>query len=494
MNRKYNLKITSITTIGNLILVIYLVTSCNNKGNCQSKSDPYLPYEITINCDSCEDQKVELLKVNMVSGRTVTINGENLDHSNKTELVGLTNESALTILKIGENSGTWLYVRPGTKLKIFSTEKEIRFEGTDAKMNQFFRRGYQAFLGLENQKSNILLDFPEEQIRQRLTIWKVEIDKINREVENDQSLDAKSKKIIVQNNLFLHINLAADYLNEKVQTTKSAATINDAKFLSKLPIEQLYIDVNMESYRTLIKDEFQNIFMPKLYKQLTASGKSVIGDSIAFHADRIIMDDPRLRNISEYLRALNVNYWLHNLKAISDYERPLDNFKISFPNSKYLTELELTLDKYNALGKGKNAKNFTANLTDGKQISLDQFKGKVIYIDTWATWCGPCIKELPASEKLQEYFKKDTSLVFMYLSIDTNINNWKKFLEKKPNLGGIHCIQSNPDKGDFIWKLYNMQGIPHYILIDKEGKISKNFASRPSSQNIKNEIESLLIQ
>lgn len=71
------------------------------------------------------------------------------------------------------------------------------------------------------------------------------------------------------------------------------------KFLSKPTIEQVYIDVSLDSYQTLIGEEFRSNLIPQLYKHLTASGKSAIGDSMA-HIDRMIMNNPRLTDISEY--------------------------------------------------------------------------------------------------------------------------------------------------------------------------------------------------
>ena len=81
----------------------------------------------------------------------------------------------------------------------------------------------------------------------------------------------------------------------------------------------------------------------------------------------------------------------------------------------------------------------------------------------------------------------------MYVSIDDDVNKWKSFLNKHKDLAGIHINQIDQDRVDSIWKLYNMRGIPHYILIDQKGKIKWNNSPRPSSPKLISEIEKMLL-
>ena len=117
------------------------------------------------------------------------------------------------------------------------------------------------------------------------------------------------------------------------------------------------------------------------------------------------------------------------------------------------------------------APDFTLENINGKKVSLSDFKGKVVYMDVWATWCKPCLMEIPHSKELKQKFGGNDSIVFMYISIDqaANIANWKAVVEKK-GMTGVQLI-SREGTEEKVVERYGIQYIPRFILIDKEGKI-----------------------
>lgn len=95
-------------------------------------------------------------------------------------------------------------------------------------------------------------------------------------------------------------------------------------------------------------------------------------------------------------------------------------------------------------------------------------KGKVIYLDCWATWCGPCISEMPNSKKLKEELEgKDVA--FVYLCVDSEEELWKASLAQL-QIGGEHYFLSKEQSTD-LRKAFEIQGIPYYFLIDQQGVI-----------------------
>lgn len=133
----------------------------------------------------------------------------------------------------------------------------------------------------------------------------------------------------------------------------------------------------------------------------------------------------------------------------------------------------------NELKVGMEAPNFVYRDVNDREVSLKSLRGKYVYIDFWATWCGPCRGELPYLEKLEKKLKKK-KIVFVSISSDENREEWKAFV-KKNQLGGI---QLNID-GDWDFEnAFGVKFIPRFVLLDKKGKIVDMDAPRPSSPGI----------
>ncbi|MBN8820728.1 MULTISPECIES: TlpA disulfide reductase family protein [unclassified Spirosoma] len=116
----------------------------------------------------------------------------------------------------------------------------------------------------------------------------------------------------------------------------------------------------------------------------------------------------------------------------------------------------------------------------GEPVILDDFKGKVVYLDVWASWCGPCRAEFPFSKQLQERLtqKQKEQIVFLYLSIDDNEDIWKRALNTL-QLQGEQGLSTGGWKSRTV-QYFGIQSIPRYILINKKGQIVDDNAKRPS--------------
>ncbi|APD07741.1 thioredoxin-like protein YneN [Flavobacteriaceae bacterium UJ101] len=122
---------------------------------------------------------------------------------------------------------------------------------------------------------------------------------------------------------------------------------------------------------------------------------------------------------------------------------------------------------------------------DGSKTSLEDLKGKYVYIDVWATWCAPCKKEIPFLKELEEKYH-GKNIEFVSISVDEagSHDKWVKMVKEK-ELNGIQLYADNAFDSEFI-KSYKINSIPRFILIDPEGKIVEANMYRPSN---KKEIE-----
>jgi thiol-disulfide isomerase/thioredoxin len=126
----------------------------------------------------------------------------------------------------------------------------------------------------------------------------------------------------------------------------------------------------------------------------------------------------------------------------------------------------------------------------GKTSKLSDYRGKVVYIDAWATWCGPCKREIPHLKTLEEEYH-GKNVQFISVSTDKDVNAWKNFIAKE-QMGGLQLHQSD-EPGKSISQLYIVNSIPRFILIDEKGNIVNTDAPRPSSgEQIRNLLDGLL--
>ena len=180
-------------------------------------------------------------------------------------------------------------------------------------------------------------------------------------------------------------------------------------------------------------------------------------------------------------------------KIITEYENSIKMLikkliKSERSISKQLGELKDEIDskrerKLSIINKPQNGEpyiDFTYEDTTGEAISLSSYKGSLVYVDVWATWCGPCKAEIPYLKTLEKDYHEQ-NIVFLSVSVDTNKDQWLKMVEKE-ELGGV---QLWADGWSQITKDYAIFGIPRFMLFSEDGKVISNDAPRPSNEEIR---------
>lgn len=126
------------------------------------------------------------------------------------------------------------------------------------------------------------------------------------------------------------------------------------------------------------------------------------------------------------------------------------------------------------------------------QKLIENYKGKVIYVDFWGTWCSPCIAQFPFAKKLKKKFEgKD--VVFLYFAVQSPENQWKAMIKDK-GIQGVH-YRLNSDENALLSSLFDISYYPTYILIDKQGKVVDSKAKSPKEgEALFADIERLLIK
>ena len=189
-----------------------------------------------------------------------------------------------------------------------------------------------------------------------------------------------------------------------------------------------------------------------------------------------------------FAKAYSINYML-NFGNFDDAEELYEQF-IAENRWQDLSDV-LTKSYNNALRvkPGNEAPEFTLTDINGDEVSLSDFRGKVVYLDFWASWCGPCMREVPYAKELKKRFEGEEDLIFLYVSVDEDESAWRRTIEER-EIQGVHLRVHGMQHE--IAQAYNVRGVPSFFIIDRDGIIHDNNPSRPSGENIDNELLAVL--
>ncbi len=182
------------------------------------------------------------------------------------------------------------------------------------------------------------------------------------------------------------------------------------------------------------------------------------------------------------LSASTLKYWISQIESVGYQQLLKEHCKETLTKPA----IDLTKKKEEKTEKRATGGGFPV-LTDlkGNKFSFEDLKGKVIYVDFWASWCGPCRQQFPFSKKIHEELteKEKKKIVFLYISIDDEQDSWKKAIEQLKLDNGEHGFSPGGWNSEVVQK-FQINGIPRYMIIDKKGEVINPDAPRPSDPTI----------
>jgi thiol-disulfide isomerase/thioredoxin len=225
------------------------------------------------------------------------------------------------------------------------------------------------------------------------------------------------------------------------------------------------------------------------------SYQDIVGSHYRNEANKLIEQDSisedlaSLMALSKATNATIKNKLLYNdaKYGITYTETLEDYYKFYMDNStneKQKSEITESYNKLKTVAKGQPSPKFVNYENfNGSTTSLDDFKGKYVYVDVWATWCGPCKREIPSLKEVEKkYHNKNIEFVSISVDKQNDHETWKKMVEDM-ELKGVQLFADKDWSSQFVQD-YLIKGIPRFILIDTEGNIVNANAPRPSSEKL----------
>lgn len=408
-----------------------------------------------------------------------------------------------TVELVADNHRFKIFVEPGIDLKLNIKDTLITFTGAGAEQNNFLSSFYNNF---KKEYDDSLVQ--QEMLNKGVDAFEIALFDSRKKQKDFFNNHADKAKFSIAFNNYMQNIIAYNYWYRLLSFPITNASVS-AKILTVNTIPKIMFDdfdkVKVSNDDAMNADTYRKFL--KYYIVYFTSERN----GFKKFTDLSLSADKKSALAKEKLTGIAYKYWLSQFLV--------DECGKLTPNATKKLFADLTAaDKQNAYTKAVNtvcgermkmkeepmpaaksdkssgesatAKKDDFHFTDlkGKQVSLSDFKGKVVYIDFWASWCGPCRKMMPLSKQLHAQLseKQKKKIVFLYVSIDADLASWKKGIN---DLGveGVNVISP----GNWQSKAcayFQLNSIPRYMIMDKKGEIVDHNAPRPSDQSVMNKL------
>jgi len=179
------------------------------------------------------------------------------------------------------------------------------------------------------------------------------------------------------------------------------------------------------------------------------------------------------KNITDWQTGNDIRDKALDFEKKEDIQRLIKD-AVTIKNVGYKNRVIHTLKQLTLLNTGDVAIDVPLLNMQQQKVMLSAYKGRVIYIDLWATWCGPCVKDKPNLEKMRVLLKDYPEVVILSASLDEDTKKWQNYLSNLGNVENEFIIDRN------LWSGYNIVSIPRMIMIDKDFRIVNLNAPEPA--------------
>jgi len=365
------------------------------------------------------------------------------------------------------NQFAWIYLTPGAEL-ILKTDMnkfddQLKFNGKLSNENNFLAKKTVKQIAMSNN--------PSEFFRQDAVAFKQKIENYKTELLADLEKSNASKSFKESERK----NIEFEYLLMLAQYPQAYSFFTQKEIEMPADFEKEVSAVNLDNEEDFeLLPSYRDLVLYQNSRKIDEAGS---GDEI----EKIIADI-KSQNIKDGIMSQLLMYTISS--GGPDAQKYYDIVQKYSQNEDLKKRAATEFEQVKKLLPGSPSPEFIYPDINGKDVALSDLKGKLVYIDVWATWCVPCLQEIPSMKKLEsDYHDKDIYFVSMSVDQKKDFEKWQNMVKEK-ELQGIQIFADNDWKSQFV-KDYNINGIPRFILLDREGKIITADAPRPSDPNIR---------
>ncbi len=426
-----------------------------------------LPEKQIIVAGSIDDSKVSIVKLSTADSTYIdTVRSGHFSFSIPTTTANYVD------LKIGKKIP--LYLEPSDSIFVEYTNKNYLFSGLGFEESKFLYKKGELInkLGFNDPRKIDIELFSSETDLFRAKIDSIkkiritQIEDFKGQYPNISDSFCKIEKELID---YFVINQLFSYPGFHEMLTKNKPNLSD----------------NYYHFTTNIQPDRKELYSFNEYKSAI---NKLLDYKTELFTDKYFLAKEILTDGHFFVDIMYRNFHRHiNFNGIDGIDSICIDFITHMKDEEQKGNLKSKYDSWRNLAKGEKAPNFEIKDDKGRLVKLSDFKGRIVYVDCWSSYCGPCIAEMPSMKKLsEEFINKD--IVFVSISADKDIDRWLNKL-REFDLNTINlCTEGARHKFN---NDYNAKAFPRYILIDEEGIIIDATADKPSM--IKEELEKLLL-
>ena len=371
-----------------------------------------------------------------------------------------------------------LYLDPGDSIFVSGDVKEFGAtflaSGDKAKENSYLRKKFKAIneSGIDNFMETMALKKEAYFSRKDslMSIVKNNFDSLIVGKDIDPVFYKMEESYFTYQSMFMDqlYPLYHSYINKIPQDSVDFPIEETKNKLQALPLDQKEL-LGVAPYKNLLDQRINNLAGEMMKADTTLTSY----EEVSWMAIDSLIKDPSIKDQLKF----------ETLKSTIEYRGPVNaeamyvKFLAENTTPKFVDKLEKLKAKWEPISPGKEVPDFQFTDMKGETVKLSDLKGNLVYIDIWATWCGPCIAEHPNWDKVKEEYK-DKPVAFLTVSIDDTREPWEKMVKDK-KMDGLQWFAENAWQSELA-QFFMVNAIPRFLLLDKEGKIIDPSAERPS--------------
>jgi thiol-disulfide isomerase/thioredoxin len=466
-----------------IIGIAFQMTGCGQKKNL---------VKISINYPKAAGDTVTIGRLNMASLAGIELGKVRLDSAGK-GVAEIEVAEPIYAYANGKRMAAGLFVSPGDELAIMPSSQDaklaIRFEGDGAAVNQFINESTQVKNGLEKRNGTYSFQLGPDDFLKAKDSLRRGYDQLLAKLKSNKEVSEELLGILSRQTdisiIFYQYNFAIG--KDSLEIPESVREV-----VEKLPLDTIALKTGMFDYSLIASSFYQHKISNAIYEENEELDADTLESIFPLLVEKKIKAGKYPGQIEDFLRVISADVQIRLNGLTPNVLKLAGTLEKEIVSEDFKSVIREDVARWQKLGPGKPAPDFAGITPDGKKLALSDLRGKIVYVDIWATWCGPCIGEFPDSKKVQAEFKGNDQIAFLYVSVDRDTLAWKKMVAGNRAPKGLHMLNSTDTPGS-VWNLYHVWGVPRYLLIDAQGRMVTTHAVRPSSGDVQEELRKLLV-